>query len=371
MCLYNPSLQCLALLILEICEVMGGSKGPRGGRRESGCRGCWPPPPDRAGSAATCGFAIITTQLCCLLWPARHDHRPPHPRPAKSCPKPHSSDFSQFISCHNHVAIAGFWGEAQDLSIGRGLGGQRTQPPTGQDRHWAFQRKFPLNLFWFLATEQYQEANLQGDPRGRFLFGTYYLRTWPQRKSLKEVDRGWRASLETLMIKSSHMREGSREETEAPGSSRSHLMAILSPPPSCTLSGPCRRSSPFSQQLQRRRALVPALHHPRCVKGGQEAAGTAGAHGPKGLQEKTGKFLSIVRTPSLPPLLFRICQLPGPCEALGGQRGDRVAHRDSLQIQMCAAQATRKGCSGPGTTNLLWGSKKGQILVLGEGDGNW
>lgn len=163
------------------------------------------------------------------------------------------------------------------------------------------------------------------------------------------------------MNKSSHMREGRREETEAPGSSRSRLMASLSPPPACTSTGPCCRSSPFSQQLQRRSALVPALHHPRRVKGGQEAAGTACAHGPKGLQEKTCKFLSIVRTPSLLSLLFCICPMPGPCEALRRQRGDRVAHQDSLQIQMSVAQATCKGCYDTGTTKLLWGSKKGKF----------
>lgn len=48
--------------------------------------------------------------------------------------------------------------------------------------------------------------------------------------------------------------------------------------------------SPFSKQLQGRGALIPAFHHPGCVKCCQEAPGTTCAHGPKWLEKKTCKI---------------------------------------------------------------------------------
>lgn len=155
---------------------MRGSKGLRGGRRESGSRGCWPPPPDRAGSTVTCGFAIITTQLCCLLWPVSRDHRPPHPRPESPVPNP------TVLTFPSSPAVATTWqqqgsGKKPRISALEDVWVVREpSPQQGRtDRHSALQRKFPLNLFWLPATEQCH-------PRGRFLFGTYYLRSWPPEK---------------------------------------------------------------------------------------------------------------------------------------------------------------------------------------------
>lgn len=64
------------------------------------------------------------------------------PKTSKSLSPANSPDFSQSTSCHRHVATAGAWEGAQDLSTGRGLGGQTSQLPTGQDTQH-FTRKVP------------------------------------------------------------------------------------------------------------------------------------------------------------------------------------------------------------------------------------
>lgn len=50
---------------------------------------------------------------------------------------------------------------------------------------------------------------------------------------------------------------------------------------------------PFSQDLERRCPLSPALHHPGRVEGRQKSSGTAGPHWPERLQDRQVMFLQL------------------------------------------------------------------------------
>lgn len=125
MCLYNPSMQSLTLVVLKTCNV-GKVQGVQ--RRQEGV---WEveklaPPPGRAGSTGTCGFVITATQPHGLWWPIPHDHRPPHPKPAKASPHPSVLTAPRSPAATATWPTAGVWEEAQAL-----LGDQRTSPQQG------------------------------------------------------------------------------------------------------------------------------------------------------------------------------------------------------------------------------------------------
>lgn len=125
MCLYSPFLQSLTLVVLVTCkvgEIQGVQRRKEGGQ-EVGTLG---PPPGRAGSTGTCGFVITATQPDGLRWPVPHDHRPPHPRPAKAGPHPPVLTAPRPPAVTATWPTAGVWEEAQAL-----LGDQRTSPQKG------------------------------------------------------------------------------------------------------------------------------------------------------------------------------------------------------------------------------------------------
>lgn len=144
--------------------------------------------------------------------PVPHDHRPPHPRPAKACPHPPGPTSPSPPAVTATRPTAGFWEEAQDLSSRRGLrwgvggGGWIREPSLQQSRplstHMEASPKAPQ------APVQPSSAGpeLQGHPDEDF--SSAPRSHSPQRKSLRGEDHDGESFLGGPDDQASHMWEG-------------------------------------------------------------------------------------------------------------------------------------------------------------------
>lgn len=168
------------------------------------------------------------------------------------------------------------------------------------------------------------------------------------------------------MIKSSHMREGRREETGS--------RFIQEPPHGQPRSPSCLHFNGPLPPILTSQPAAPAEECPGPSSSPsmpcQRQPGSRGHSLYPWAKRAARENMQIpVDCKDSQPAIHFVPHLP-IARPMRGTGGDRIAHQDSLQIQMSVAQATCKGCYDTGTTKLLWGSKKGQILILGEGDGN-